>query len=188
ANFGSPIPPRAQKYERADEVVQVVQALWGSWEKDAWVLDVVGKRFADMGKIQPVNLQGRHVASRGPLPIPPSEQGQPVIFQAGGGGYGMELAGRYASGVYANPMTIEDAIAQRGALRDAAKRAGRDPDEVKMFAGFMPAVTNRAHPLPVRTGPVAEQGERLPVGPIQAGTEHLRGSKSDRFRWGQRHR
>ncbi|MFD5140825.1 NtaA/DmoA family FMN-dependent monooxygenase [Streptomyces sp. NPDC058378] len=140
ANFGSPVPPRTEKYERADEFVQIVQALWGSWERDAWVLDVEGKRFADMGKIQPVNLQGRHVASRGPLPIPPSEQGQPVIFQAGGGGYGLELAGRYADGVYANPMTISDAIAQRGALRDAAKRAGRDPDEVKMFAGFMPTI------------------------------------------------
>jgi alkanesulfonate monooxygenase SsuD/methylene tetrahydromethanopterin reductase-like flavin-dependent oxidoreductase (luciferase family) len=117
-----------------------VQALWGSWEKDAWLLDVAGKRFADMDKIQPVNLQGKHAASRGPLPVPPSEQGQPVIFQAGGGGYGLELAGRYASGVYANPYPIEDAQAQRRALRDAVKRAGRDPDEVKMLAGFMPTI------------------------------------------------
>ncbi|MFC9911209.1 LLM class flavin-dependent oxidoreductase [Streptomyces sp. NPDC127197] len=142
ANFGRPIPPRTEKYERAHEVVQIVQALWGSWEKDAWVLDVPGKRFADMGKIRPVNLQGHHVASRGPLPIPPSEQGQPVIFQAGGGRYGLELAGRYADGVYANPYTIEDGRAQRQALRDAAKRAGRDPDEVKMFAGSMPTIAS----------------------------------------------
>ncbi|MFD3505814.1 LLM class flavin-dependent oxidoreductase, partial [Streptomyces sp. NPDC058678] len=85
ANFGATIPQRAEKYERAHEVIQIVQALWGSWEKDAWLLDVDGKRFADMDKIQPVNLQGKHAASRGPLPIPPSEQGQPVIFQAGGG-------------------------------------------------------------------------------------------------------
>lgn len=140
ANFGATIPPRAEKYERAHEVIQIVQGLWGSWERDAWVLDVDGKRFADMDKIQPVNLQGKHVASRGPLPIPPSEQGQPVIFQAGGGSYGLELAGRYASGVYANPYTIEDARAQRQALRDAAERAGRDPDEVKMLAGFMPTI------------------------------------------------
>ncbi len=140
ANFGRAVPPRAEKYERAHEVVQIVQALWGSWEKDTWVLNVEGKRFADMDKIQPVGLQGRHLASRGPLPIPPSEQGQPVIFQAGGGEYGLELAGRYADGVYANPYAIEDGRAQRQALRDAAKRAGRDPDEVKMFAGFMPAI------------------------------------------------
>jgi alkanesulfonate monooxygenase SsuD/methylene tetrahydromethanopterin reductase-like flavin-dependent oxidoreductase (luciferase family) len=55
---------------------------------------------------------------------------------------GLKLAGRYADGVYANPYTIEDGQTQRNALRDAAKRAGRDPDEVKMFAGFMPAVAS----------------------------------------------
>lgn len=35
ANFGATIPPRAEKYERAHEVIQIVQGLWGSWEKDA---------------------------------------------------------------------------------------------------------------------------------------------------------
>ncbi|MEV0545102.1 hypothetical protein [Nocardia salmonicida] len=35
----------------------------------------------DMDKIQPIGLKGRHVASRGPLPIPPSEQGQPKRTQ-----------------------------------------------------------------------------------------------------------
>lgn len=107
ANFGATIPPRAEKCERAHEVIQIMQALWGSWEKGARLLDVDGKRFADMDKIQPVTLQGKHAASRGPLPIPPSEQGQPVIFQAGGGSYGLEFAGRYASGVYATPYTAE---------------------------------------------------------------------------------
>ncbi|MFC9624013.1 NtaA/DmoA family FMN-dependent monooxygenase [Streptomyces sp. NPDC056930] len=140
ANYGREIPPRAEKYERAHEVIQIVQSLWGSWEKDAWVRDVKGNRFADMSKIQPVNLQGRHVASRGPLPIPPSEQGQPVIFQAGGGMEGLKLAGMYADGVYANPYDIDSARAQRNAVREAAKRAGRNPDDVKMFAGFMPTI------------------------------------------------
>ncbi|MEU4563454.1 NtaA/DmoA family FMN-dependent monooxygenase [Actinoplanes sp. NPDC023936] len=140
ANFGSAVPPRAEKYERAHEVVQVVQALWGSWGRDAWVRDAAAGRFADMSQIQPVNARGQYVASRGPLPIPPSEQGQPVIFQAGGGGNGLELAARYASGVYANPYRIEEGIAHRTALRKAAEQAGRDPDEVKLFAGFMPSV------------------------------------------------
>ncbi|PPG27218.1 NtaA/DmoA family FMN-dependent monooxygenase [Pseudoclavibacter sp. RFBB5] len=142
ANYGITLPSREEKYERAHEVVQVVQALWGSWGKDAWLRDVENKRFADMSQIQPVNLQGRHVASAGPLPIPPSEQGQPVIFQAGGGGNGLEIAGRYATGVYANPFTIEEGRAHRTALRAAAERAGRNPDEVKLFAGFMPSVAS----------------------------------------------
>ncbi|MGR6520287.1 NtaA/DmoA family FMN-dependent monooxygenase (plasmid) [Rhodococcus erythropolis] len=142
ANYGITLPSREQKYERAHEVIQVVQALWGSWGIDAWVRDVEGKRFADMSVIQPVNLQGRHVASAGPLAIPPSEQGQPVIFQAGGGGNGLEIAARYANGVYANPFTIEEGRAHRAALRSAAERVGRKPDEVKLFAGFMPTVAS----------------------------------------------
>jgi FMN-dependent oxidoreductase (nitrilotriacetate monooxygenase family) len=142
ANYGIALPDRAQKYERAHEVVQIVQALWGSWGIDAWVRDVESKRFADMSQIQPVNLKGRYVASAGPLPIPPSEQGQPVVFQAGGGGNGLEMAARYATGVYANPFTIEEGRAHREALRSAAERAGRNPDEVKLFAGFMPSVAS----------------------------------------------
>jgi len=56
------------------------------------------------------------------------------------------LAGRYASGVIGAAFTIEDAKAQRQAARDAASRAGRNPEEIKYFAGVMPALaaTKRA--------------------------------------------
>ncbi|MHC5557864.1 NtaA/DmoA family FMN-dependent monooxygenase [Kocuria sp.] len=146
ANFGRQIAPRPQRYQRAHEMIQITQALWGSWQPDAWLKDTSTGRFADPGKIQPINLGGEHVAARGPLPIPPSEQGQPVIFSAGGGDYGLELAGRYASAVIGAVFTIEDARAQREAVRDAARRAGRNPEEVKFFAGVMPAIgpTKRA--------------------------------------------
>lgn len=146
ANYGQSIAPRPERYQRAHETIRITQALWGSWQQDAWVKDTATGRFADPAKIQPINLQGEYVASRGPLPIPPSEQGQPVIFSAGGGGNGAELAGRYASGVIGAVFTIEDARNQREALREAARRAGRDPDEVKFFAGVMPAIaaTTRA--------------------------------------------
>ena len=119
ANYGQSIAPRPQRYQRAHETIHITQALWGSWQRDAWVKDTATGRFADPAKIQPVNLQGEYVASRGPLPIPPSEQGQPVIFSAGGGGNGAELAGRYASGVIGAVFTIEDARNQREALREA---------------------------------------------------------------------
>lgn len=146
ANFGRQIAARPQRYQRAHETIQITQALWGSWQPDAWHKDTSTGRFADPGKIQAINLGGEHVASQGPLPIPPSEQGQPVIFSAGGGANGLEIAGRYASAVIGAVFTIEDARAQREAIRDAARRAGRNPDEVKFFAGVMPAIgpTKRA--------------------------------------------
>ncbi len=142
ANFGSPVPPREEKYGRAHEVIQLVQALWGSWEKDALIADIESGIYADPAKVKPINLQGKYVASRGPLPIPPSEQGQPVIFQAGGGAYGLELAGRYANGVYANPYDLETSRKHRDSLRAAAVEAGRDPDEVKVFPGLMPTIAS----------------------------------------------
>ncbi|WP_404444326.1 NtaA/DmoA family FMN-dependent monooxygenase [Sutcliffiella horikoshii] len=137
ANFGTQVANRKERYDKAHESIQIVQALWGSWEQDAWTLDAEGGKFAEMDKIQPINLQGQYYASRGPLPIPPSEQGQPVIFQAGGGQEGLEFAGRYASGVYANPYDIESALEHRQALRQSAALFGRNPDDIKMYAGFM---------------------------------------------------
>ncbi|MBW9089767.1 NtaA/DmoA family FMN-dependent monooxygenase [Rhizobium wenxiniae] len=135
ANYGRELPPRIEKYERLHEVVQIVQALWGSWERDAWIHDQASGRFTNPDKIRPINLRGRHVGSAGPLILPPSEQGQPVIFQAGGTGAGGEVAARYASGVIGAVFSIEEARAQRMALRAAAEHAGRDPDEIKFFAG-----------------------------------------------------
>jgi FMN-dependent oxidoreductase (nitrilotriacetate monooxygenase family) len=141
ANYGRPVLERGERYERAHEVIQIVQALWGSWGKDAWIKDQVTGRYLDSSKLRPVNLQGQHVASRGPLAIPPSEQGQPVIFTSGGPSpHLLELAGRYASGFIAEVWTIEEARAQRQMVRDAAERAGRDPNDIKYFAGIMSTV------------------------------------------------
>ncbi|AFR49688.1 Coenzyme F420-dependent N5,N10-methylene tetrahydromethanopterin reductase-related flavin- dependent oxidoreductase [Gordonia sp. KTR9] len=117
--------------------MQIVQALWGSWGYEAGEPDQSGV-FADSAHVKAVNLQGQHVGSRGPLPIPPSEQGQPVIFQAGGSGYGLQVAGMYADVVVGMPLTIEDSRAQREMTRRAAVEAGRDADDVKFvaFASF----------------------------------------------------
>lgn len=142
ANFGQRIPSSADRYGRAHEMVQVMQALWGSWGKEAWLHDQATGQFADGTQIAAVNLQGRFVASRGPLYIPPSEQGQPVIFHAGGSPNSHEFAGRYASAVIGASFSIEDARAQRMAFRNAAELAGRDPDEIKYFPGLMTTIAS----------------------------------------------
>ena len=95
ANFGKERPPRERKYERLHEVMQIVHALWGSWEHEAGQPDQNGM-FADPNHIRPVNLQGTHVGARGPLPIPPSEQGQPVIVRPAGGRHVRERRDRDA--------------------------------------------------------------------------------------------
>ncbi|OAB46458.1 NtaA/DmoA family FMN-dependent monooxygenase [Paenibacillus antarcticus] len=142
ANFGSQVASRTERYERAHEFIQLVQALWGSWEEGAMTLDVEKGIYANMNKIKPINLGGKYLSSHGPLPIPPSEQGQPVIFQAGGGQEGLELAGLYASGVYASPYDIPSAKAYREMVRQSAVKFGRNPDEVKVLPGFIPSIAS----------------------------------------------
>jgi FMN-dependent oxidoreductase (nitrilotriacetate monooxygenase family) len=137
ANYGRKIPSSEDRYGRAHEMVQLVQALWGSWGKDAWVHNQASGEFTKKGQIQPINLHGKYVGSRGPLYIPPSEQGQPVIVHAGGSPNAYELAGRFANLVVGAAFSIEDARAQRQAFRQAAQRYGRNPDEIKYVAGLM---------------------------------------------------
>lgn len=157
ANYGRTLPSSAERYARAHEVVQLVQALWGSWGKDAWLHDQAAGRFADAAQIAPINLQGKFVGSRGPLYIPPSEQGQPVIFHAGGGPNALKLAGRYASAVIGASFSIEDARAQRAAFRHAAEQAGRDPDEIKFIPGLMTTIAqNRRAALDRRSALTAQ--------------------------------
>ncbi|MEV4951323.1 NtaA/DmoA family FMN-dependent monooxygenase [Paenarthrobacter nitroguajacolicus] len=142
ANYGKRLPSSADRYGRAHETVQLVQSLWGSWGQTAWVHDKATGRFAKPEQIAPINMGGNFVASRGPLYIPPSEQGQPVVFHAGGSRNALDLAGHYASAVIGAAFTIDDARTQRTAFREAAERAGRNPDELKFFAGLMTTIAS----------------------------------------------
>ncbi|MFG2937836.1 NtaA/DmoA family FMN-dependent monooxygenase [Streptomyces sp. NPDC048282] len=154
ANFGAPIADRTTRYERAHEFVQLVQALWGSWGPDALKLDTDTGVFADASEIRPIDLGGRHVASRGPLPIPPSPQGQPILFQAGGGAEALGFAASYASGVFTVAGDIEEARAHRDALDQVTTAYGRSPQDVKLVLGTavtvadtMEAALERRHQL-----------------------------------------
>ena len=136
ANYGLPVPKREDKYERFDEAIQITQALWGSWGREAGAPDKATGRFADTSHIKPVNLQGRHVASRGPLQIPPSEQGQPVIFMPFASGLGVQAAAKYANGIIAHAPSKAQAKSHRATMRSLAVEAGRDADEVKFLNFF----------------------------------------------------
>jgi FMN-dependent oxidoreductase (nitrilotriacetate monooxygenase family) len=137
ANFGQPLPPRENKYERLHEVMQVTQALWGSWGYAAGQPDQAGM-FANPAHIRPVNLHGTHGGARGPLPVPPSEQGQPVIVMPASSGLGLQAAAMYANVIIGMPSSIAEGRALRETVRRAVAEAGRDPDEIKFlaFVGF----------------------------------------------------
>lgn len=100
-NFGNdPLPDTKSRYEMANEMIEAVQALWGSFGQEAYVANQSTGEFIKSSEIKPVYYQGKYYQTMGALPIPPSLQGQPPLFQAGPSPEGITLAGKFASGVY----------------------------------------------------------------------------------------
>ncbi|MBU9379929.1 LLM class flavin-dependent oxidoreductase [Burkholderia gladioli] len=139
-NYGRAHPDHAERYEIAAEHLDVVQGLWDSWDDDALIRDRASGRFFDPAKLHRLDHRGRHYTVDGPLNIRRSQQGQPVIFQAGSSGDGVAFAGRYADAVFSNGGSFEDARNFYRRVKAAAAAAGRDPDHVKVFPGIGPIV------------------------------------------------
>lgn len=120
------------RYDRADEFLDTVAALWDSWEDDAIVADRHAGRFADPDKVHELRHRGEYFSVRGPLTVPRTPQGRPVIIQAGSSGRGREFASRWADLIFTGDPGIEVA---RGHYADQKQRiadAGRDPSSVKL--------------------------------------------------------
>ena len=82
-NFGlEPYHQHAERYERAREFAEIVLGLWDSWDDDAFLRDKEGGLFFDPGKMRTLNHSGKHFSVRGPLNVPRSPQGAPVLVQA----------------------------------------------------------------------------------------------------------
>ncbi len=158
-NFSEEVPTREYRYGRAHEFVTAVQALWGSWRDDAFVFDTERGVFADMSKINPIGLVGQTLATRGPINLPPSPQGQPVIFQAGGGGNGLEIAGRYANAIYSNSYTIEDAQEYWRLVQDSVRSFGRDPREFVIFTAVITSIASTEREAVDRRARLDELGD-----------------------------
>ncbi|WAJ28010.1 LLM class flavin-dependent oxidoreductase [Antarcticirhabdus aurantiaca] len=140
-NFGHDAAIRhADRYARAEEFADVVLGLWNSWDDDAFVRDRASGRYFDPEKLRLLNHSGEHFKVRGPLNIPRSPQGHPVLVQAGASQAGMELAARTAELVFAAEVTLEDAVSFYARLKGRLAAYGRRPDELKVLPGVFPVV------------------------------------------------
>ncbi|AOJ94798.1 monooxygenase [Burkholderia multivorans] len=138
ANFGdAPLPAPADRYARAEEFVDVVRALWRSWSPAALIGDKLAGRYVERGEVRPVEHRGAHFQVRGPATLPPSPQGEPVLFQAGASDAGRALAARTADVVFTAQNTLAGAQAFRADIRERARAFGRDPDSVKVLPGLL---------------------------------------------------
>ena len=128
------------RYEVAAEFVEVVRALWRSWEPDALVADRERGVFADTSKIHAIDHRGAHFAVAGPLNVPRSPQGEPVIVQAGASSDGRALAARVGEVIFTAADTRAAAQEYYLDVKSRAAAFGRRPDEIVILPGLSTVV------------------------------------------------
>ena len=134
--------PHDERYDMADEFLELTYRLWDAWDPDAVVLDLERGVFADGSKVHPVHFEGKYFRSRGPLSSPRSPQGSPVICQAGGSARGRQFAAQWAETIIALAETPEHMKAYREDVRASAVEAGRNPDSIKVLFLVNPIVAD----------------------------------------------
>lgn len=129
------MPGHAERYQRAEEFIDVVLRLWDSWGDSALVLDRQGK-YADAALVRPVCHEGTHFRVDGPLTVPRSPQGHPVLFQAGASEQGRALAARSAEAIYAVAYDLDAAQSYYRDIKQRVRAAGRT-DPVPIMPGLV---------------------------------------------------
>ncbi len=127
ANFGMTLPEEKERYVRATEFAAVVKGLWDSWDEDAVIGDKEAGIFIRPDGVHLLEHKGEHYSVRGPLTLPSSPQGRPVIVQAGQSNEGRTLASAVADIVFSVEQNVESAKAyyddiKRRAVAAAAPR------------------------------------------------------------------
>ncbi|MBG0808283.1 NtaA/DmoA family FMN-dependent monooxygenase [Methylosinus sp. H3A] len=137
-NFGEKtLPSPSERYARAAEFAEVLIALWDSWEDDALIGDVETGVFADKNRIHAINHSGQYFSVSGPLQVPRSPQGRPLLVQAGGSEQGRDLAARYAEAVFSATQYLSEAQAYYRDLKIRASGYGRDLDSLIILPGVV---------------------------------------------------
>lgn len=131
---------KSLRYEKAREAISVCLGLWESWEPDAFSYDRKTETFFDRTKLHAINHKGRFFRVDGPLTIPPTPQGRPVIVQAGQSEDGIDFAASFAEVIYAVHTTLDTARPFYKKVKDRVEKFGRRREDVLIMPGFMPVV------------------------------------------------
>ena len=162
-NFGmDKLLPPTERYDIADEFVELTKKLWDSWEEGALVANTETGVYVDHTKVHTINFEGKHFRSRGPLNTLRSPQGYPVLCQAGASERGREFSSKNAE-VVLGMMTggVKGMKAYREDIRNRAEKQGRNPDDIKVV--FL---------TPVNILPEGEEPHEMTEAEKQASFEH----------------
>lgn len=137
ANFGrSEHWGTDHRFDNADEYIQIVKALWDSWEDDALIGDKKSGLFIDPAKVHRINFRGDHFSVAGPLNIARPVQGQIPLLTAGASERSKEFGARYADIRFGTALHIDPAKAYYADIKARLAKYGRSPDDQALVTGI----------------------------------------------------
>lgn len=140
-NFGIDVMPSGEeRYRMADEFVEIATGLWDGWSDDAVLNDRKNGVWADPKKIRTLNHKGEYFSVEGPINMPRSPQGRPVMVQAGSSDAGMAVGAKWADAIYTTQPIKGPAIEFYNKFKQRVTDAGRNPNHVKVIPGIVPIV------------------------------------------------
>ena len=171
ANLGfDALPAHDDRYDRADEYLEVCYKLWeGSWEDDAVVADQASGVYADPTKVHPIDHRGERFQVAGPHLCEPSPQRTPLLFQAGSSERGREFCARHAECAFI-VSSRRGAAKLTADVRSRAEAIGRRGDDIKFFQALTPVVGGTEAEAEAKAAELTEQVS------AEAGLVHMAGN------------
>ncbi len=148
--------PKVERYEIADEFVDVLIGLWDSWDADAFVRDSDSGVFFEWDRMHVLNHKGKHFQVEGPLNVARSPQGRPVIVQAGASEQGRELAAKSADVIFGASQSFELAEAFYADVKSRLAKYGRKPGDLKIMPGLSVTVADTVEEAQARADELQE--------------------------------
>ena len=129
-----------ERYDRADEFVEIVLRSWDGWEDDAIECNRATGRFADPDKVHHTDYEGKYLRSHGTFTVPRSPQGHPVLIQAGSSGRGQRFGARWADTVFVGYPDKAFGMREYAGFKKMVADQGRDPETVPVNTILYPVV------------------------------------------------
>lgn len=126
----------SDRYDRAHEVIEIVEGLWDSWDDDAFIRDKDTGIFFDPDKMHELNHKTERYRVRGPLNVPRPPQGYPVVMQAGASDAGRELAAHYAEATFSPHLDWQSPKKYYDDTKGRMAKYNRNPDQLKILPGL----------------------------------------------------
>jgi FMN-dependent oxidoreductase (nitrilotriacetate monooxygenase family) len=126
--------PHDERYEAADEFMDVVYKLWeGSWEDGAVIRDREAGIYARPEMVHEIEHQGKYYNMRGIHRSEPSPQRTPMLYQAGTSSRGRQFSSTHCECIFVGGTSKPAAAELVQDIRRRAQANGRSPADLKVI-------------------------------------------------------